>query len=153
MIVLQKMKMYIHYKKKNNSTQTINGYKLELKDNQVQFNYNSNTKLFESKTYYSIKQNSFTLYYVFVNVEIIKPENNNISFYQISSDKTRNDDTFTFPANSELVDSINYAYITSSVIANGLNLNFKIGGFDQSNNIVDISQCIINMSFKSYPII
>ena len=38
--------------KKNNSTQTINGYKLELKDNQVQFNYNSNTKLFESKTYY-----------------------------------------------------------------------------------------------------
>ena len=153
MIVLQKMKMYTHYKKKNNSTQTINGYKLELKDNQVQFNYNSNTKLFESKTYYSIKQNSFTLYYVFVNVEIIKPENNNISFYQISSDKTRNDDTFTFPANSELVDSINYAYITSSVIANGLNLNFKIGGFDQSNNIVDISQCIINMSFKSYPII
>ena len=153
MIVLQKMKMYIHYKKKNNSTQTMNGYKLELKDNQVQFNYNSNTKLFESKTSYSIKQNSFTLYYVFVNVEIIKPENNNISFYQISSDKTRNDDTFTFPANSELVDSINYAYITSSVIANGLNLNFKIGGFDQSDNLVDISQCIINMSFKSYPII
>ena len=153
MIVLQKMKMYIHYKKKNNSTQTMNGYKLELKDNQVQFNYNSNTKLFESKTSYSIKQNSFTLYYVFVNVEIIKPENNNISFYQISSDKTRNDDTFTFPANSELVDSINYAYITSSIIVNGLNLNFKIGGFDQSNNIVDISQCIINMSFKSYPII
>ena len=33
MIVLQKMKMYIHYKKKNNSTQTMNGYKLELKDN------------------------------------------------------------------------------------------------------------------------
>ena len=153
MIVLQKMKMYTHYKKKNNSTQTINGYKLELKDNQVQFNYNSNTKLFESKTYYSIKQNSFTLYYVFVNVEIIKPENNNISFYQISSDKTRNDDTFTFPANSELVDSINYAYITSSIIVNGLNLNFKIGGFDQSDNLVDISQCIINMSFKSYPII
>ena len=153
MIVLQKMKMYTHYKKKNNSTQTMNGYKLELKDNQVQFNYNSNTKLFESKTSYSIKQNSFTLYYVFVNVEIIKPENNNISFYQISSDKTRNDDTFTFPANSELVDSINYAYITSSIIVNGLNLNFKIGGFDQSNNIVDISQCIINMSFKSYPII
>ena len=153
MIVLQKMKMYIHYKKKNNSTQTMNGYKLELKDNQVQFNYNSNTKLFESKTSYSIKQNSFTLYYVFVNVEIIKPENNNISFYQISSDKTRNDDTFTFPANSELVDSINYAYITSSIIVNGLNLNFKIGGFDQSDNLVDISQCIINMSFKSYPII
>ena len=153
MIVLQKMKMYTHYKKKNNSTQTINGYKLELKDNQVQFNYNSNTKLFESKTSYSIKQNSFTLYYVFVNVEIIKPENNNISFYQISSDKTRNDDTFTFPANSELVDSINYAYITSSIIVNGLNLNFKIGGFDQSDNLVDISQCIINMSFKSYPII
>ena len=139
--------------KKNNSTQTINGYKLELKDNQVQFNYNSNTKIFESKTYYSINQNSFTLYYVFVNVEIIKPENNNISFYQISSDKTRNDDTFTFPANSKLVDSINYAYITSSVIGNGLNLNFKIGGFDQSDNLVDMSQCIINMSFKSYPII
>ena len=153
MIVLQKMKMYIHYKKKNNSTQTMNGYKLELKDNQVQFNYNSNTKLFESKTSYSIKQNSFTLYYVFVNVEIIKPENNNISFYQISSDKTRNDDTFTFPANSELVDSINYAYITSSIIVNGLNLNFKIGGFDQSENIVDISQCIVNLSFKSYPIV
>ena len=139
--------------KKNNSTQTINGYKLELKDNQVQFNYNSNTKLFESKTSYSIKQNSFTLYYVFVNVEIIKPENNNISFYQISSNNTRNDDSFCFPANSELVDSINYAYITSSIIVNGLNLNFKIGGFDQSDNLVDISQCIINMSFKSYPIV
>ncbi len=74
----------------------MNGYKLELKDNQVQFNYNSNTKLFESKTYYSIKQNSFTLYYVFVNVEIIKPENNNISFYQFSSDITRNDDNIYY---------------------------------------------------------
>ena len=138
--------------KKNNSTQTMNGYKLELKDNQVQLTYNSNTNLFQY-SYLNVSQNSFTLYYVFVNVEIIKPENNNISFYQISSDKTRNDDTFTFPANSELVDSINYAYITSSIIANGLNLNFKIGGFDQSDNLVDISQCIINMSFKSYPII
>ena len=136
----------------NNSTQTINGYELEIKEGSQQLTYNSNTKFFYSDIY-NISQNSFTLYYVFVNVEIIKPENNNISFYQISSDKTRNDDTFTFPANSELVDSINYAYITSSVIANGLNLNFKIGGFDQSNNIVDISQCIINMSFKSYPII
>ena len=98
--------------KKNNSTQTMNGYKLELKDNQVQFNYNSNTKLFESKTSYSIKQNSFTLYYVFVNVEIIKPENNNISFYQISSNNTRNDDSFCFPANNGLVDTFNYSYIT-----------------------------------------
>ena len=136
----------------NNSTQTINGYELEIKEGSQQLTYNSNTKFFYSDIY-NISQNSFTLYYVFVNVEIIKPENNNISFYQISSDKTRNDDTFTFPANSELVDSINYAYITSSIIVNGLNLNFKIGGFDQSNNIVDISQCIINMSFKSYPII
>ena len=136
----------------NNSTQTINGYELEIKEGSQQLTYNSNTKFFYSDIY-NISQNSFTLYYVFVNVEIIKPENNNISFYQISSDKTRNDDTFTFPANSELVDSINYAYITSSIIANGLNLNFKIGGFDQSDKLVDISQCIINMSFKSYPII
>ena len=136
----------------NNSTQTINGYELEIKEGSQQLTYNSNTKFFYSDIY-NISQNSFTLYYVFVNVEIIKPENNNISFYQISSDKTRNDDTFTFPANSELVDSINYAYITSSIIVNGLNLNFKIGGFDQSDNLVDISQCIINMSFKSYPII
>ena len=153
MIVLQKMKMYIHYKKKNNSTQTMNGYKLELKDNQVQFNYNSNTKLFESKTSYSIKQNSFTLYYVFVNVEIIKPENNNISFYQISSNNTRNDDSFCFPANNGLVDTFNYSYITSSVITNGIYLDFYLGGFDQSENIVDISQCIVNLSFKSYPIV
>ena len=97
--------------------------------------------------------NCVIIFIFIIEIIISKPENNNISFYQISSDKTGNDDTFTFPANSELVDLINYAYITSSVIANGLNLNFKIGGFDQSNNLVDMSQCIINMSFKSYPII
>ena len=140
--------------KKNNSTQTINGYKLELKDNQVQFNYNSNTKIFESKTYYSINQKSFTLYYVFVNVEIIKPENNNISFYQITSKYTRNDDSFAFPANSGgLIDTINYAYITSSVIDNGTKIDLFLAGFDQSENIVDMSQCTVNLSLKSYPIV
>ena len=132
----------------------MNGYKLELKDNQVQFNYNSNTKLFESKTSYSIKQNSFTLYYVFVNVEIIKPENNNISFYQITCKYTRNDDSFAFPANSGgLVDTINYAYITSSVIDNGTKIDLYLGGFDQNENLVDMSQCTVNLFLKSYPIV
>ena len=153
MIVLQKMKMYIHYKKKNNSTQTINGYELQLKNLSTQLTYNSNTNLFEY-SYFNVCQNSFTLYYVFVNLEIIKPENNNISFYQISSKYTRNDDAFAFPANSGgLIDTINYAYITSSVIANGTRIDLYLGGFDQSENSVDISQCTINLSLKSYPIV
>ena len=136
----------------NNSTQTINGYELEIKEGSEQLTYNSNTKFFYSDIY-NISQNSFTLYYVFVNVEIIKPENNNISFYQISSSRTRNDDSFCFPANNGLVDTFNYSYITSSVITNGIYLDFYLGGFDQSENIVDISQCIVNLSFKSYPIV
>ena len=136
----------------NNSTQTINGYELEIKEGSQQLTYNSNTKFFYSDIY-NISQNSFTLYYVFVNVEIIKPENNNISFYQISSNHTRNDDSFCFPANNGLVDTFNYSYITSSVITNGIYLDFYLGGFDQSENIIDISQCIVNLSFKSYPIV
>ena len=139
--------------KKNNSTQTINGYELQLKNLSTQLTYNSNTNLFEY-SYFNVGQNSFTLYYVFINLEIIKPENNNISFYQISSKYTRNDDAFAFPANSGgLIDTINYAYITSSVIANGTRIDLYLGGFDQSENSVDISQCTINLSLKSYPIV
>ncbi len=119
----------------------------------TQLTYNSNTNLFEY-SYFNVGQNSFTLYYVFVNIEIIKPENNNITFYQISSKYTRNDDAFAFPANSGgLVDTINYVYITSSVIANGTRIDLYLGGFDQSENNVDISQCTINLSLKSYPIV
>ena len=137
----------------NNSTQTINGYELEIKEGSQQLTYNSNTKFFYSDIY-NISQNSFTLYYVFVNVEIIKPENNNISFYQITSKYPRNDDSFAFPANSGgLVDTINYAYITSSVIDNGTRIDLYLGGFDQSENLVDMSQCIVKLSLKSYPII
>ena len=103
---------------------------------------------------YNIIQNSFTLYYVFVNIEIIKQENNNISFYQIGSKYTRNDDNFAFPANSGgLVDTINYAYITSSLIDNGNKIDLFLAGFDQSENIVDMSQCIVKLSLKSYPIV
>ena len=139
--------------KKNNSTQTINGYKLELKNLSTQLTYNSNTNLFQY-SYLNVSQNSFTLYYVFVNVEIIKPENNNISFYQITSKYTRNDDSFAFPANSGgLIDTINYAYITSSVIDNGTKIDLFLAGFDQSENIVDMSQCTVNLSLKSYPIV
>ena len=139
--------------KKNNSIQTINGYELKLKNFSTQLTYNSNTKLFQY-SYFNIDLNSFTLYYVFVNVEIIKPENNNISFYQITSEYTRNDDSFAFPANSGgLVDTINYAYITSSVIKNGTRIDLYLGGFDQSENLVDMSQCIVKLSLKSYPIV
>ena len=138
--------------KKNNSTQTINGYELKLKNLLTQLTYNSNTKLFQYN-YFDVRQNSFTLFYVFINLEIIKPENNNISFYQITCKYTRNDDSFCFPANNGLVDTFNYSYITSSVITNGIYLDFYLGGFDQSENIVDISQCIVNLSFKSYPIV
>ena len=138
--------------KKNNSTQTINGYELNLRNFSKQLTYNSNTNLFEYSNFNL--GNSFTLYYVFVNVEIIKPKNNNISFYQISSKYTRNDDSFAFPANSGgLIDTINYAYITSSVIANGTRIDFYLCGFDQSENTVDISQCIVKLSLKSYPIV
>ena len=153
MIVLQKMKMYIHYKKKNNSTQTINGYELKLKNLLTQLTYDSNTKLFQYN-YFNVSQNSFTLFYVFVNLEIIKPENNNITFYQIYSKYTRNDDAFAFPANSGgLIDTINYAYITSSVIANGTRIDLYLGGFDQNENLVDMSQCTVNLFLKSYPIV
>ena len=139
--------------KKNNSTQTINGYELQLKNLSTQLTYNSNTKLF-IYYYNDIIQNSFTLYYVFINLEIIKPENNNISFYQITCKYTRNDDSFAFPANSGgLIDTINYSYITSSVIDNGTKIDLYLGGFDQNENLVDMSQCTVNLSLKSYPIV
>ena len=119
----------------------------------TQLTYNSNTKLFQYN-YFNVSQNSFTLFYVFVNLEIIKPENNNITFYQIYSKYTRNDDAFAFPANSGgLIDTINYAYITSSVIANGTRIDLYLGGFDQNENLVDMSQCTVNLFLKSYPIV
>ena len=140
-------------KTKNNSTQTINGYELELKNiSSVQMTYNSSRKCFESAVY-NFYQNSFTTYYVIVDITIIKPENNNISFYQLASVHSRNDDTITFPANSELlVDTINWIFMTSTVITNGISLKFNLQSFNQSENVVDIPNLIVNISFKSYPI-
>lgn len=139
-------------KTKNNSTQTVNGYELELMKSSVQLTYNSGRKCFETAVY-NFYQNSFTTYYVIVDITIIKPENNNIAFYQLASVQSINDDTITFPANRELlVDTINWIFMTSTVITNGIKLKFNLQCFDQSENVVDIPNLIVNISFYSYPI-
>lgn len=139
-------------KTKNNSTQTVNGYELELMKSSVQLTYNSGRKCFETANYYNFYQNSFTTYYVIVDITIIKPENNNIAFYQLASVQSINDDTITFPANNGLVDTINWIFMTSSVITNGIKLKFNLQCFDQSENVVDIPNLTVNISIKSYPI-
>ena len=151
-IITKDENVYTLQTKNNISLQIINEYKFKLNNLSIQLTYNSDTNLF--RYYYNdIRQNSFTLYYIFINLEIIKPENNNISFYQITCKYTRNDDSFAFPANNGLVDTINYAYITSSVIDNGTKIDLYLGGFDQSEKLVDMSQCTVHLSLKSYPIV
>lgn len=150
---IEKDKPIYILKTKNNSTQTINGYEPELKSSSEQMTYNSSNKWYSTNKPMKFISNVYTMYYIIIDLEIIKPENTDIAFYQLTNIKSRNDDTITFPANSDLlVDTINWMHITSTVIANGVNFAFILQCFDQSENFLDIPNLTVNFSIKSYPI-
>lgn len=97
--------------------------------------------------------NNYTIYYVIVDIKIIKPENTNISFYQLNNRLSINDDTVAFPSNNGAVDTFNWIYMTSTEITNGMNFRFQLQCFDQSENLLDISNLTVNLSVKCHPII
>lgn len=98
-------------------------------------------------------KNNYTIYYVIVDIKIIKPENTNISFYQLNNRLSMNDDTVAFPSNNGTVDTFNWIYMTSTEIQNGMGFRFHLQCFDQSENLLDISNLTVNISVKCHPII
>ena len=89
-----------------------------------------------------------------IDIEIIisKPENNNISFYQFSSDITRNDDNiYYFSVDSGSIVDLITDLTSLDNSSTGNSIQITLGGLDQSKNIVDMSQCIVNIHLRCRP--
>lgn len=115
--------------------------------------YDPENKWYDHNYKENLDLNNFTIYYVIVDIKIIKPENTNISFYQLNNRLSINDDTVAFPSNNGLVDTFNWIYMTSTEIVNGMSFRFHLQSFDQSENLLDISNLTVNLSVKCHPII
>lgn len=137
----------------NNSKQTINGDVSSSTGFTITMEYVPENKWYSHGYIPRLSSNNYTIYYVIVDIEIIKPENTNISFYQLNNRLSINDDTVAFPSNNGLVDTFNWIYMTSTEITNGMNFRFQLQSFDQSENLLDISNLTVNLSVKCYPII
>ncbi|MBR2022090.1 MAG: hypothetical protein IJ997_00205 [Mycoplasmataceae bacterium] len=137
----------------NNSKQTINGDVLSAKGFTATMTYVPEDKWYHHELKLNLDLNNYTIYYVIVDIEIVKPENTNISFYQLNNRLSINDDTVAFPSNNGLVDTFNWIYMTSTEIVNGMSFRFQLQSFDQSENLLDISNLTVNISVKCHPII
>lgn len=142
--------VYTLQTKNNISLQIINEYKFKLNNLSIQLTYNSDTKLLQLSI--MTTDDDKTSFNIDIDIVISKPENNNILFYQYSSDITRNDDNIScFSADSgSIVDIITVlTYLDNSSTGNSIQIT--LGGLDQSKNIVDMSQCIVNISLRCNP--
>jgi hypothetical protein len=137
----------------NNSKQTINGDVLSTKGFTASMTYVPEDKWYHHNDTPKLNLNNYTIYYVIVDIKIIKPENTNISFYQLNNRLSINDDTVAFPSNNGPVDTFNWIYMTSTEIVNGMSFRFQLQSFDQSENLLDISNLTVNLSVKCHPII
>lgn len=138
---------------KNETTQTICGDVREIYNNNFNLNYSSDNKYYVHAATESFESNNYTIYYVIVHITITKPANTNISFYQLNNQISRNDDTVAFPANNGLTDTFVWIYLTSSTITNSTKLKFYLQCFDESENVLNISNLNVNLSVKCYPVI
>ena len=144
--------VYTLQTKNNISLQIINEYKFKLNNLSIQLTYNSDTKLLQLSI--MTTDDDKTSFNIDIDIVISKPENNNILFYQYSSDITRNDDNIScFSADSgSIVDIITVlTYLDNSSTGNSIQIT--LGGLDQSKNIVDMSQCIVNIHLRCRPIV
>lgn len=142
--------VYTLQTKNNISLQIINEYKFKLNNLSIQLIYNSDTKLLQLSI--MTTDDDKTSFNIYIDIVISKPENNNILFYQYSSDITRNDDNIScFSADSgSIVDIITVlTYLDNSSTGNSIQIT--LDGLDQSKNIVDMSQCIVNINLRCNP--
>lgn len=149
-IITKDENVYTLQTKNNISLQIINEYKFKLNNLSIQLTYNSDTKLLQLSI--MTTDDDKTSFNIDIDIVISKPENNNILFYQYSSDITRNDDTIScFSADSgSIVDIITVlTYLDNSSTGNSIQIT--LGGLDQSKNIVDMSQCIVNINLRCIP--
>lgn len=142
--------VYTLQTKNNISLQIINEYKFKLNNLLIKLTYNSDTKLLQLSI--MTTDDDKTSFNIYIDIVISKPENNNILFYQYSSDITRNDDNIScFSADSgSIVDIITVlTYLDNSSTGNSIQIT--LDGLDQSKNIVDMSQCIVNIHLRCNP--
>lgn len=138
----------------NETTQTISG---DVKVEQYytsKLTYNSTSKKYVSTQSLSYLINNFTIYYYIVNVTITKPSiNTDLSFYQLTEAMQMNDPCITSPANkNSTVDTIQWVYLTSTVITNGYKIRLELFCFDDDENVLDISDLTITTNVKIIPI-
>lgn len=142
--------VYTLQTKNNISLQIINEYKFKLNNLSIQLIYNSDTKLLQLSI--MTTDDDKTSFNIDIEIIISKPENNNISCYQFSSDKTRNDDNiYYFSVDSgSIIDP--FTYLTSLDNSSpGNSIQITLGGLDKSKNIVDMSQCIVDIHLRCRP--
>lgn len=151
-IITKDENVYTLQTKNNISLQISNEYKFKLNNLSIQLTYNSDTKLLQLSI--MTTDDDKTSFNIDIEIIINKPENNNISCYQFSSDITRNDDNiYYFSVDSgSIVDP--FTYLTSLDNSSpGNSIQITLGGLDQSKNIVDMSQCIVNIHLRCRPIV
>ena len=107
-IITKDENVYTLQTKNNISLHIINEYKFKLNNLLIQLTYNSDTKLLQLSI--MTTDDDKTSFNIDIDIIISKPENNNISFYQFSSDITRNDDNISVESVS-IVDL--FTYLTS----------------------------------------
>lgn len=128
--------VYTLQTKNNISLQIINEYKFKLNNLSIQLTYNSDTKLLQLSI--MTTDDDKTSFNIYIDIVISKPENNNILFYQYSSDS------------GSIVDIITVlTYLDNSSTGNSIQIT--LDGLDQSKNIVDMSQCIVNINLRCNP--
>ena len=116
----------------------------------IQLTYNSDTKLLQLSI--MTTDDDKTSFNIDIEIIISKPENNNISFYQFSSDITRNDDNiYYFSVDSGSIVDLITDLTSLDNSSTGNSIQITLGGLDQSKNIVDMSQCIVNIHLRCRP--
>lgn len=133
----------------NNTTQTIDGNVRTVTEYNV-FMYRQEESYKSDK--YNFSTNNFTFCYIIVDVTIKKPQENNIAFYQLIEVYQRTDPCIIFNAdpNTE-IDTINWIYLGSSIIMNGLKYQYVLECYDENNNLIN-TKLEVNMKVKCYPI-
>lgn len=135
----------------NNTTQTIDGNVRIVTEYTIN-NMIKTEEAYKQQGYIILNTYNFTFCYIIVDATIKKPQENNIAFYQLIEVQQRLDPCIIFNAdpNTE-IDTINWIYLGSSVVTNGLRCLFVLECYDENNNLIN-PDLEINIKVKCYPI-
>ena len=133
----------------NNTTQTIDGNVRTVTEYNV-YMYRQEESYKSDR--YNFSTNNFTFCYIIVDATIKKPQENNIAFYQLIEVLQKTDPCIIFNAdpNTE-IDTINWIYLGSSIITNGLRYQYVLECYDENNNLIN-PNLEVNIKVKCYPI-